>query len=148
MLLPEPSLDPMRRENTELPVVGSRNLKETGPVRPLRILVAEDSTDSCLLVQAYLKGTPHQLTFAEDGNAAGDRFAAGSFDLILIDMQMPVMDGLTPARAKPASASPRSRSTPRSASARPPSATCPELEFRSAVCKRNSGNCVPRIKKG
>jgi CheY-like chemotaxis protein/HPt (histidine-containing phosphotransfer) domain-containing protein len=69
------------------------------PVKPLRILVAEDSPDNRLLVQAYLKGSPHLLTFAEDGKIAVDRFEAGCFDLILMDIQMPVMDGLTATRA-------------------------------------------------
>jgi len=65
----------------------------------LRILVAEDSPDNRLLVRAYLKGTSHILTFVEDGKAAVEQFQAGDFDLILMDIQMPVMDGLTAARA-------------------------------------------------
>jgi CheY-like chemotaxis protein len=65
------------------------------PVKPARILVAEDSPDNRLLLQVYLKGSPYQLTFEEDGKAAVDRFAATDFDLILMDIQMPVMDGLT-----------------------------------------------------
>jgi CheY-like chemotaxis protein len=39
------------------------------------------------------------LTFVGDGKAAVDHFVAESFDLILMDMQMPVMDGLTAVRA-------------------------------------------------
>ena len=39
------------------------------------------------------------MTFVCDGKAAVDRFVAESFDLILMDMQMPVMDGLTAVRA-------------------------------------------------
>ena len=65
----------------------------------LRILVAEDSPDNRLLVQAYLKGASHTLTFVEDGKAAVEQFQAGGFDLILMDVQMPIMDGLTAARA-------------------------------------------------
>ncbi len=65
---------------------------------PLRILVAEDSSDNRLLIQLYLQGTPHQLTFVEDGKAAVDHFASLDFDLILMDMQMPVMDGLSATR--------------------------------------------------
>ena len=87
------------REGAELRTRGSANRKETAPAKPLRILIAEDSADNRLLVQVYLKGSPHQLTFAEDGREAVDRFEAESFDLILMDMQMPVMDGLTATHA-------------------------------------------------
>ena len=87
------------QEGREQPAPGSENRRETGPVAPLRILVAEDSPDNRLLVQVYLKGSPHQLTFAEDGRTAVDRVATDCFDLILMDMQMPVMDGLTATRA-------------------------------------------------
>jgi signal transduction histidine kinase/DNA-binding response OmpR family regulator len=73
--------------------------REEEPVKPARILVAEDSPDNRLLVQVYLKGSPYQLTFEEDGKAAVDRFAASDFDLILMDVQMPVMDGIAAARA-------------------------------------------------
>ncbi len=46
-----------------------------------------------------MQGSGHQLTFVEDGRAAVNAFAAGDFDLILMDMQMPLMDGLTATRA-------------------------------------------------
>ena len=66
----------------------------------LKILIAEDSADNRLLVQAYLRGSPHGLTFVEDGEAAVKEFTEGRyFDLILMDMQMPRMDGLTATRA-------------------------------------------------
>ena len=68
------------------------------PVSQLRILVAEDSPDNRLLIQVYAKGTSHRLTFAEDGKVAVQRFTAAEFDLILMDIQMPVMDGLTATR--------------------------------------------------
>jgi CheY-like chemotaxis protein/HPt (histidine-containing phosphotransfer) domain-containing protein len=75
------------------------NRKETAPTRPLKILIAEDSADNRLLLQAYLNGSPHRCTFADNGQIAVNRFAAESFDLILMDIQMPVMDGLTATRA-------------------------------------------------
>jgi two-component system, sensor histidine kinase and response regulator len=46
-----------------------------------------------------MKDSPHLLTFAEDGKVAVAHFAASDFDPILMDIQMPVMDGLTAARA-------------------------------------------------
>jgi CheY-like chemotaxis protein len=63
-----------------------------------KILVVDDSLDNRMLVKIYLNGSPYQLTFEEDGQAAVDRFAAMDFDLILMDIQMPVMDGLAATR--------------------------------------------------
>ena len=73
--------------------------KEKEPVKPARILLAEDSPDNRLLVQVYLKGSPYHLTFEEDGKAAVERFATEGFDLILMDVQMPAMDGIAATRA-------------------------------------------------
>ena len=85
--------------SAEPQILPSVNPAAATPVRPLSVLLAEDSEDNRLLLQVYLKGSPHRLTFADNGRAAVDRFAAGGFDLILMDMQMPVMDGLTATRA-------------------------------------------------
>ena len=67
--------------------------------RCLRVLVAEDSPDNRLLVQLYMEGSPHSLTFVEHGGEAVDQAACGEFDVVLMDLQMPVMDGLTATRA-------------------------------------------------
>ena len=59
------------------------------------ILVAEDSEDNRFLLQAYCSGTPYDLTFAEDGEKAVEAFQAGDFKIVVMDIQMPVMDGLS-----------------------------------------------------
>jgi signal transduction histidine kinase/DNA-binding response OmpR family regulator len=69
------------------------------PRAPLRILLAEDSPDNRLLVLSFLKNTPHQVEVAEDGEAAVAKFRAGEYDLVLMDVQMPRMDGYTATRA-------------------------------------------------
>jgi two-component system sensor histidine kinase/response regulator len=61
----------------------------------LRILLAEDSEDNRLLIQSYLKNTPHQIDIAENGEIAVEKFKTGRYDIVLMDMQMPVMDGYT-----------------------------------------------------
>ena len=69
------------------------------PQRALRILMAEDSPDNCTIALAYLEDTPHQVDVAETGLIACEMFKAGHYDLVLMDRQMPVMDGLTATRA-------------------------------------------------
>lgn len=59
------------------------------------ILLVEDSDDNRLLIQAYMKKTPHVIDIAENGKIAVDKFKNGLYDIVLMDMQMPVMDGYT-----------------------------------------------------
>jgi CheY-like chemotaxis protein len=61
--------------------------------RPLRILFADDSVSSRVFVQSYFKGTPHRLDTAENGLVAVDMYQAVRYDLVLMDMEMPEMDG-------------------------------------------------------
>jgi PAS domain S-box-containing protein len=61
--------------------------------RPLKILMADDSQDNRALIRAYLKKTPYHLEEAEDGQQAIDKFIAGKFDVVLMDIQMPIVDG-------------------------------------------------------
>ena len=77
---------------------------ETGPSprigdAPLRVLLAEDHPVNQRVVQAILSGSGMQVTTVGDGAQAVEAFTAGEYDLILMDMQMPVMDGLTATRA-------------------------------------------------
>jgi PAS domain S-box-containing protein len=67
--------------------------------KPLRILLAEDSADNRLLIEAYLRKTPYSLDYAEDGKVAIDKFVYGKYDLVLMDLQMPVIDGYAAAEA-------------------------------------------------
>jgi PAS domain S-box-containing protein len=68
------------------------------PLPALRILLAEDSPDNCTITMAYLEDTPYRVEIAETGTIACAMFAAGHYDLVLMDRQMPVMDGLTATR--------------------------------------------------
>jgi PAS domain S-box-containing protein len=87
---------------------GAHNLREDRPAplsiashsassailnRPLQILMADDSNDNRALIRAYLKKTPYLLVEAEDGQDAIDKFIAGNFDVVLMDIQMPNVDG-------------------------------------------------------
>ncbi len=61
--------------------------------RALKILMVDDSRDNRFLINAYLKKTPYLLDEAENGQIAVNKFTSGRYDLILMDMQMPVLDG-------------------------------------------------------
>ncbi len=67
--------------------------------KPMRILLAEDSEDNRLLMQTYFAKTPVKLDEAVDGEAAFEMFKREKYDLILLDIQMPKMDGYMTAKA-------------------------------------------------
>jgi CheY-like chemotaxis protein len=64
----------------------------------LRILLAEDSQDNVLLIEAYLKASGYSADVARDGQAALEKFVSGTYDVVLMDVQMPIMDGYSAAR--------------------------------------------------
>jgi len=68
-------------------------------LRPLHILLAEDLEDNRDVVTLFLKGTPYKLDMAENGRVAVEKFRTGTYDLVLMDIQMPVMDGYQATRA-------------------------------------------------
>ncbi len=78
-----------------LPVADTISPESTTPTLSLRVLLVEDSADNQLLIRSYLKSTNHRLEIADNGAIAVEKFKNGHYDLILMDMQMPVMDGLT-----------------------------------------------------
>ena len=66
--------------------------------RILRVLVADDHATNRKVVELILAQAPVELTMVEDGAQALAAYRAGEYDLVLMDMQMPVMDGLAATR--------------------------------------------------
>ena len=64
----------------------------------LNVLCAEDGHTNRVIVQAFVQGLGHDVSFVENGLQAVHRCAEENFDLILMDGRMPVMDGLAAAR--------------------------------------------------
>ncbi|MGH6977816.1 MAG: ATP-binding protein [Brevundimonas sp.] len=60
-----------------------------------RILLVEDNPANQMVVRCLLEPLGFEVVAADNGREGVDRFQGGRFDMILMDMQMPVMDGLT-----------------------------------------------------
>ncbi|MBF0425606.1 MAG: response regulator, partial [Magnetococcales bacterium] len=92
-------MPPVANANPEEPVC---SVPQTGtqarPSTSKTILLAEDAEDNQLLIEVFFKKSPYRLVIAENGQEAVDLVKKGTFDLILMDVQMPVMDGYTATR--------------------------------------------------
>lgn len=61
----------------------------------MRVLLAEDNEMNIELVLAALVSDGHEVVVARDGEAARERALAETFDVLLLDIQMPKLDGLS-----------------------------------------------------
>ncbi|HEY0882590.1 MAG TPA: ATP-binding protein, partial [Archangium sp.] len=66
----------------------------TPPPRPLRVLLAEDDPVNASMTAALLRKLGHKVEVVHDGAACVAAAARGELDLVLMDVQMPVLDGL------------------------------------------------------
>jgi signal transduction histidine kinase/ActR/RegA family two-component response regulator len=77
-----------------LPVLTVSAIAHPEEFRPLRVLLAEDNAVNALLASVLLKKAGHQVTHVVTGRKALDALAVNEFDLVLMDVQMPDMDGM------------------------------------------------------
>lgn len=83
--------------NTLLPPlrkVGFENLQMKTSFPGKKILAVDDARDNLILLEFFLRGADTHLTFAINGQEALDLCRNNKFDIILMDIQMPKMDGL------------------------------------------------------
>jgi two-component system, sensor histidine kinase and response regulator len=77
-----------------LPIKDRRNVQE----RVMQVLLAEDNTINQRLATRLLEKRGHRVTVANNGQEAIAQLQGSSFDLVLMDIQMPVIDGLEATR--------------------------------------------------
>ena len=85
---------------TTKPIVEKSEMASSSEVTPvkqrdLNILLVEDNADNRLLLLSYFRKMSHHIDVAENGAIAVQKFQSGAYDLVLMDVQMPVMDGYT-----------------------------------------------------
>ena len=85
----DPACDPARQKEGSALLVRSR---------PLRILVAEDHPINQLFMTALLRKAGHTVTVVENGNQAVAAVRDGDYDVVLMDVQMPELDGVEATR--------------------------------------------------
>ena len=112
----------------------------TPPARSLRILVVDDAEDNRLLIKSFLKKLPHRLSFAATGVEGVEAFGAEPFDLVLMDIQMPEMDGYEATR--------RIRAMEAALGAQPvPIVALTANAFPEDVVKAREAGCVEHMAK-
>jgi CheY-like chemotaxis protein len=72
---------------------------QDGEAPPLRILAADDNPTNRKVLELMLGAAGAEVTSVENGEQAVEAWRRGGFDLVLMDLRMPVMDGLTAIRA-------------------------------------------------
>jgi CheY-like chemotaxis protein len=71
------------------------------PTAQAKVLLVDDRTDNLLALEAILRGLNHELVWAHSGEMALKRLLTDTFAVVLLDVQMPSMDGFeTAARIK------------------------------------------------
>ncbi len=86
------------KDRVEQPAAAQQSAAQGSSGRLLRILMAEDNPANQRVATALLKAAGFRIEIVGNGRAAVERAATAEFDIILMDVQMPIMDGLAATR--------------------------------------------------
>ncbi|MFZ5441555.1 MAG: response regulator [Myxococcota bacterium] len=96
------SIPELREALTQLSTTPAHGVPRAAPVsaprRSLKVLLAEDNAINARLAQRLLERLGHVVTHVSDGSQAVDAVQRESWDVVLMDMQMPILDGLDATR--------------------------------------------------
>ena len=76
----------------------SAQMQKANP-KLFKVLLVDDNEDVALLVEQYLNDPRIALSVARDGREGIEVFKEGGFDLVLMDIEMPLLDGLEATKA-------------------------------------------------
>jgi signal transduction histidine kinase/CheY-like chemotaxis protein len=80
-------------DRSEIPLAKANIQDLESRLAGTRILLADDSEDNRYLIVSYLSRAQTVIEIAENGQIAAEKFKAGKYDVVLMDVEMPVMDG-------------------------------------------------------
>jgi len=95
VIFPQAQLQPLQAESLS-PSLTSQDVDAA--LRDLDILAAEDNAVNAMVIQTILKGKVRSLTIVENGREAVEAVNKSDYDIVLMDKQMPVMDGVEATR--------------------------------------------------
>ena len=81
------------------PMVRAQASSQIAPIGPISVLIAEDNVSNRKILESVFRHAPAECHYVENGLEALEAFRSRKFDLVLMDVQMPVMDGLSATRA-------------------------------------------------
>ncbi|MBF0160643.1 MAG: response regulator [Magnetococcales bacterium] len=87
------------QESCSIDAKANSHPKEPPHEQCIHILMAEDAPENCVLFKAFTKKMPWTVDIAKDGSEAFLKYTTHRYDLVLMDIEMPVMDGYTATRA-------------------------------------------------
>ncbi len=77
----------------EIDTIKSKAVPNNTKIRPLNILLVEDNKANCMLIELFFRDLPHTLHIANNGEEGFNRVQNEHFDMIFMDIEMPIMDG-------------------------------------------------------
>ena len=87
-----------RHEKPELKTPLTEKCEDPLSLQGVKVLLVEDSADNQLLIQKILAKRGAKVTFANNGEEGVRQALTGAYDLILMDIQMPILDGYAAVR--------------------------------------------------
>ena len=82
-------------KDTVMAAMSRKDATAQEDLSPLHILSVEDNDEYQMVIRSFLEKTPYTIDTAENGKIAVEKFVTGKYDLVLMDIEMPVMDGYT-----------------------------------------------------
>ena len=98
-LISHPVFQETLAQSLKKPAAQVSSMANEAPKRALKVLIADDNRVNRLVASKMVKRMGHEAILAEDGAQAIAAVEAGAFDVVLMDVQMPVMDGIEATRS-------------------------------------------------